>query len=71
MPFDPADELRATVAKLGTVDAHRANLIEYRARQIVAALDGGMTWAQVRQITGLSLRGVQLAIARAKSADTA
>lgn len=61
------DELRRTVERLSALDERRASLVQYRDRQIVEALEGGATWAQVREVTGLSLRGVQMAIRRAKA----
>lgn len=58
-----------TVDRLSALDERRASLVQYRDRQIVEALAGGATWAQVQQVTGLSPRGVQLAIARARAAE--
>ena len=57
-------DLKANAEKLTIVTERRANLIQYRSRIIVAALSEGCTWGEVRDVTGLSLRGVQLAIAR-------
>lgn len=65
MSFDPA-ELRATVEKLAVVNQRRANLIEYRDRQIHDAIQAGATWAQMQEITGLSPRGLALALKRLK-----
>jgi len=59
-------ELRRTVERLTEADERRANLVEYRDRQIVEALDGGATWKQVQDVTGLSPRGLALAVKRAK-----
>lgn len=59
------DELKATCDKLAALDERRDALVQYRDRQIVAALASRTTWAEVQRITGLSLRGVQLAIQRA------
>lgn len=61
------EELKATSDKLAAVDERRANLIEYRDRQITQALADGATWVTVQKITGLSPRGLQLAIKRAGS----
>ena len=61
------DELRRTVERLAALDERRASLVEYRDRQIVEALESGATWAQVREVTGLSLRGVQMSIQRSKA----
>ena len=58
-------ELKDNAEKLTLVNARRAKLIQYRSSIIVAALAEGCTWGDVREATGLSLRGVQLAIARA------
>lgn len=64
---DSMAELTATVTKLTAVNERRGNLIAYRDRQIVAALDAGATWAEVQRVTGLSLRGLALARKRAVS----
>lgn len=61
----PHDELKTTCDKITALDERREGLVQYRDRQIVAALASGTTWAEVQRITGLSLRGVQLAIQRA------
>lgn len=58
-------ELTSTARRLAEADARRANLVEYRDRQIVEVLASGATWAEVQAATGLSPRGVQLAIKRA------
>lgn len=60
------EELRRTVDKLADVDQRRANLVEYRDRQILAAKAAGATWASLQQLTGLSTRGLQIAIRRAQ-----
>ena len=59
-------ELGKTVVKLAGVNEHRANLIQYRDRQIVAALAAGATWVQVQEFAGLSSRGLLLAVNRGK-----
>jgi len=58
------DELAKTIAKLETLDKHRAQLVQYRDRQIREALALGATWVQLQAITGLSVRGLQLATKR-------
>ena len=58
-------ELCRTVEKLAELNALRASRIEYRDRQIMEALAAGATWAQLQQATGLSPRGLALAIKRA------
>lgn len=58
------NELRATVEKLAAVNERRANLIQYRDRQIAEAIKAGATWAQVQALTGLSPRGLALALER-------
>jgi hypothetical protein len=63
------DELRRTVEKLASVDERRAGLVEYRDRQILAARAAGATWASMQQLTGLSTRGLQIAIRRAQGLD--
>lgn len=62
------DELRRTVERLTTLDERRAGLVQYRDRQILEALNAGATWARLQEVTGLSPRGLQLAIRRAKAA---
>ena len=57
-------ELRATLEKLAAVNERRANLIEYRDRQIADAVSRGATWAQMQDVTGLSPRGLALALKR-------
>lgn len=59
------EELRATVEKLAAVNERRDNLIAYRDRQIKAAIAAGSTWAQLQEVTGLSPRGLAMAIKRA------
>lgn len=59
-------ELKLTVQKLQAVNQRRDNLIQYRDRQIVAALAAGATWVKLQQLTGLSVRGLALAIKRAQ-----
>lgn len=59
-------ELGRTVRRLRDADERRALLVEYRDRQIVEALAGGATWVELQRATGLSPRGLQLAIKRAK-----
>jgi len=58
------DELAKTIAKLETLDKHRAQLVQYRDRQIREALTSGATWVQLQALTGLSVRGLQLATKR-------
>lgn len=60
------DELRRTVEKLAALNELRTSRIQYRDRQIIAALATGATWAQLQTVTGLSPRGLALAIKRAK-----
>lgn len=62
---DEMNELRRTVEKLAEVNELRASRIQYRDRQIIAALTAGATWAQLQAVTGLSPRGLALAIKRA------
>lgn len=63
MSFDPA-ELQATLTKLATVNQRRANLIEYRNRQLREAIEAGHTWTEIQRMTGLSRRGLALALKR-------
>ena len=59
-------ELRRTVEKLAELNELRASRIQYRDRQILAAANSGATWARLQEITGLSPRGLALALARAR-----
>lgn len=61
------EELRKTVAKLNDVDTHRAELVQYRDRQMRELKEAGTTWEALKEATGLSLRGAQLSVDRAKS----
>ncbi|WP_156027413.1 hypothetical protein [Mycetocola saprophilus] len=56
------EELAQTVAKLETVNERRASLVAYRNRQIVEALDNGSTWVEMQRLTGLSVRGLKIAV---------
>ena len=58
------DELTKTITKLETLDKHRAQLVQYRDRQIREALALGTTWWHLQAVTGLSVRGLQLATKR-------
>lgn len=58
-------ELRATLDKLEAVENRRANLIEYRDRQLTELRKAGATWQQLQDFTGLSPRGLKLALDRA------
>jgi hypothetical protein len=59
-------ELQRTAKRLADADERRASLVEYRDRQIVDALADGAKWTEIQDVTGLSPRGVQLAVKRAK-----
>lgn len=59
-------ELAATAAKVAESKALLASRIEYRDRQIRQAIGQGATWAQVQRVTGLSPRGLALALNRTK-----
>ncbi|MEB0286175.1 hypothetical protein QN355_06380 [Cryobacterium sp. 10S3] len=61
---DTMKELKSTVARLATVDERRAALIEYRDRQVADILAAGHTWLEVQAVTGLSARGLKLAVDR-------
>ena len=62
--MDEIAELSRTIEKLAEVNERRANLIQYRDRQIVQALASGATWAEVQRLAGIGPRGVALAIKR-------
>ena len=61
-------ELSRTVEKLAETNVLRANRIQYRDRQILEAVTAGATWVRLQQVTGLSPRGLALALARARAA---
>ena len=56
--------LRAASAAVDRADEQRAQRIARRDAAIADAFAAGATWAQVQEATGLSPRGVQLAIRR-------
>ncbi|WP_142206731.1 hypothetical protein [Subtercola boreus] len=58
------DELGKAVAALRGVTEQRERLIGRRDELIRAALKGGATWVQIQHVTGLSPRGLSLAINR-------
>lgn len=60
------DELAETIQKLALTDERRSNLTEYRDRQMADAKAAGVTWAKLQEVTGLSLRGAQLAVERGR-----
>lgn len=62
------DELAKTIQKLALTDERRRNLTEYRNRQMAAAKEAGVTWAKLQDVTGMSLRGAQLAVDRGRAA---
>lgn len=62
---DDLEELAKTVQKLALTDERRTNLAQYRDRQMADAKAAGVTWDRLREVTGLSLRGAQLAVSRA------
>jgi hypothetical protein len=64
----PLSRLRAAALAVTRADKVRAQRIAARDALIVAALEAGATWAQVQEATGLTPRGVQLAIRRHKNA---
>jgi len=63
------NELRRTVESLAESDALSKGRRECRARQILEAIAAGATWAEVQEVTGLSPRGLALAISRGKKAQ--
>lgn len=58
-------ELRKTLTKLTATETRRAELIEYRDRQLADLRKAGATWQTLQDFTGLSVRGLQLALERA------
>lgn len=63
---DDLSELIRTVEKLAALNELRASRIQYRDRQILAAIDAGYTWAYLQTVTGLSPRGLAMALQRAR-----
>ena len=59
-------ELRRTVEKLAETNALRASRIQYRDHQLLEAATAGATWSRLQEVTGLSPRGLALALARAR-----
>ena len=64
--MDKKEELKNTLIKLAAATEDRKTLIQYRDRQICELLAGGMTWVAMQQLSGLSVRGVALAVKRGK-----
>lgn len=64
------NELRLTLNKLAEVESRRTSLIEYRDRQLVELRAAGATWQQLQDFTGLSPRGLKLALDRSRSAES-
>lgn len=58
------EELEKAVAELRSATSERDRLIGQRDELIRSALDRGATWVQVQEVTGLSPRGLSLAINR-------
>lgn len=58
------DDLQAVTAKLRAHDERRVNLLHSRDALVRQALAAGATWATVQAITGLTPRGVSLAVKR-------
>lgn len=61
---DWESELTLTVGKIDAARKLDASRVQYRDRQIREALAQGATWKQLQEITGLSPRGLALAIKR-------
>lgn len=62
-------ELQRTLDKLTAAEDHRASLIEYRDRQLTELRASGATWQQLQDFTGLSPRGLKLALDRARATE--
>ncbi|GGF15363.1 hypothetical protein GCM10011399_06470 [Subtercola lobariae] len=58
------EELAKVVGELLSITEQRDSLMRHRDELIRAALDSGATWVQVQSVTGLSPRGLSLAINR-------
>jgi hypothetical protein len=61
---DSLDDLAAVAAKLRAHDERRANLLHSRDALVRQALADGATWTTVQSVTGLTPRGVALAVRR-------
>lgn len=62
-------ELAATTKKMHEAEALLASRREYRDRQLLAIVGTeGVTWRSLQAITGLSPRGLQMALERARQA---
>jgi ribosomal protein S18 len=59
-------ELRAANESLRRLDARRTAQMEYRDDVLLRAIVAGATWVRVQEVTGLTPRGVQLALRRAR-----
>lgn len=66
---DPLTQLRSTAERLSTLDTQRSAVIQERDRQIIAAVAAGYTWVEIQRATGLSSRGLKLAIDRHRRAE--
>lgn len=64
---DTEHALTEATTALNTLTERLRNQTKYRDKTILDALNTGTTWDRIQQITGLSRRGIQLAIGRAKT----
>lgn len=58
MPIE--DDLTAAQAKLDALEDRTREQRKYRNHVLRQALASGVTWSRAREITGLSLRGIQI-----------
>lgn len=56
------DELAAAQSKLDALEERTREQRRYRNHMLRTALAGGVTWSRARELTGLSLRGIQISV---------
>lgn len=66
---DARTEFKRTIEKLAESEALSVERKAYRDRQMPALLAAGMTWTEMQELTGLSARGLLLAVDRGKAAQ--
>lgn len=63
---DGLEGLAETIRELAATDARRAELIAARDERMASAKAAGVTWPRLQQVSGLSLRGAQMSVARGR-----
>ncbi len=64
---DPETDLRSIVRRLAAADRKRDQLAAERDLGILDFVEAGQSWTRAQQVTGLSRRGVQLSLERARA----